>query len=93
MATSSGEAELYALGSGCSEGLALVNLLQELRLLKNVKPNIRTDSTAAKSITTRSGPGSQPKHIHLRFHDAQELVCPGLLVVKHVDGKETALMY
>merc|ERR1712060_530241 len=36
IATSSGEAELYAIGSGVSEGLGIMNLLQESQLLTKV---------------------------------------------------------
>merc|ERR1711994_908057 len=45
---------------------------------------MRTDSTAAKSITSKFGLGKQSKHIQLRFLYMQDLVRSGLLAIKHV---------
>ena len=47
IATSSGEAELYAIGSGVSEGLGLLNFLQEGQLLSKTSLVVYTDSTSA----------------------------------------------
>ena len=84
IATSSAEAELYAIGSGTSEGLNIVNLLQEMQLFKSVRFLLRTDSTAAKSITAKFGLGKQSKHIQLRYLYVQDLVRSGLLIVKYI---------
>ena len=43
IATSSGEAELYAIGSGASESLGVVNFLEESRLLPRVIIIMHTD--------------------------------------------------
>ena len=65
VALSSGEAELYALGSGVSEALGLKNFLHELGMVSTI--TVCTDSSAARSITTRHGVTKQTKHIQLRF--------------------------
>ena len=56
VATSSGEAELYAIGSGVSEALAMLHCLKELNYFKHICLKVLTDSTTAKSITTRFWP-------------------------------------
>ena len=55
IATSSGEAELYAIGSGVCEGLGIANMLTESGLIKSAKIFCHTDSTCAKTIATRMG--------------------------------------
>ena len=50
IATSSGEAELYAIGSGTSETLGLSNFLQESKLARKTTLHVHTDSTAAKTL-------------------------------------------
>ena len=87
IATSSGEAELYAIGSGVSEGLGIVNLLEEAELLPKVVMTILTDSTSAKAIATRMGVTKLTRHIQLRFLYMQDLVANGVLKVKKIDTK------
>ena len=80
--TSVGEAELYAIGSGTADGLAILNLLQELPgLFLGVRLKLSTDSSTAKSITSRHGPGKNTKHIQTRYLYMQELVQSGILIV------------
>ena len=67
IATSSGEAELYAIGSGAAEGLAILQFLKELKITCQSHFTIYTDSSAAKSMVTRIGPGRNTKHVQLRF--------------------------
>ena len=55
-----------------------------MRMFENVKLQVHTDSTAAKSITTRYGGGRNSKHIQLRYLYVQDLVQDGLLTVKKV---------
>ena len=50
IALSSGEAELYAISSGCQQALGLRNLLLELDIKQTVPIRIYTDSTAGNSI-------------------------------------------
>ena len=62
IALSSGEAELYALVKASTETLGMVNLCKELGYA--MQGVVATDSSAAKSIATRSGSG-RLKHIEL----------------------------
>ena len=64
VALSSGEAELYSIGTGVAESLGLKNFLHELGILSTI--TVCTDSSAARSITTRHGVTKQTKHIQLR---------------------------
>ena len=65
-ATSSAEAELYAIGSGAAESLGLVNFLQETKLGSKTTLHVHTDSSSAKTISTRIGVSKLTKHIALR---------------------------
>ena len=84
LATSSGEAELYAIGSGASEALGVAQFLQESRLALTTSITIETDSTAAKSIATRQGTSKLTKHIQLRFLYIQDLVKNSILRIVKV---------
>ena len=84
IATSSGEAELYAIGSGVSEGLGIVNLLEEGELLPKVTMSVMTDSTSAKAIATRMGVSKLTRHIQIRFLYMQDFVANGILKIKKI---------
>ena len=88
IATSSGEAELYAIGSGVSEGLGIMNLLQESKLRTKVAMTVMTDSTSAKAMATRIGVTKLTKHIQLRFLYMQDLVANNIVKIKKVGTKE-----
>ena len=88
VATSSGEAELYAIGSGVSEGLGIVNLLEEGELLPKVTMSVLTDSTSATASATRMGVTKLTRHIQLRFLYMQDLGANNILKVKKVGTKE-----
>ena len=49
LALSSAEAELYAIGTGCCEGLAVMNFLNEIGLFKKVLLRMHTDNSAGKT--------------------------------------------
>ena len=66
-AMSSGEAELYSIGSGISEGLHVRSLLLELHLVRHVHFIIHTDSSAAKSMCANFGTSKKLRHTQLRF--------------------------
>ena len=75
VALSSAESELYALCSAASEALFLRNVMQEARLgAKSILINLWTDSSSAKSLVARGGPGKKSKHIELKYLFLQELV-------------------
>ena len=84
VALSSGEAELYAIGSGVAEALGLKNFLHELGIACTI--TICTDSSAARSITTRHGVTKQTKHIQLRYLYMQELVHNGTIKCDKILG-------
>ena len=67
VATSSGEAELYAIGSGVCEALGIANMLNESGLSKSVKLFCHTDSTCAKNSATRIGNSKNTKHVDINL--------------------------
>ena len=87
IATSSGEAELYAIGSGVAEALGIVNFLQESQLMPKVTITIHTDSSSAKTIATRIGTSKLTKHIQLRFLYVQDLVATNIIKIRKVGTK------
>ena len=66
-ALSSGEAELYAMGSTVAEALHVRSFLLESRLCKDAKVKVFTDSTAAKSMAVRFGITRKTRHLQPRF--------------------------
>ena len=86
VATSSGEAELYAIGLGASESLFIRSLLLESQTAQKVNIKLHTDSTAGKSMATRFGTSKKTKHVQLRFLFIQELVTSGIVAIKKVAG-------
>ena len=78
VAMSSAESELYALCTATSEGIFLRSLMDEAGMSRGkVRPNIFTDSSAAKSIVSRVGPGKRSKHTHMKYLFMQELNIDG----------------
>jgi hypothetical protein len=84
IATSSGEAELYAIGSGVCEGLGIANMITESGLAKSTRIFVHTDSTCAKAIATRIGTSKNTKHIDVRQLFVQDLTARGLINIKKV---------
>ena len=84
VATSSAEAELYAIGTSTCEGLHLKHFIEEAGLAKRVHLQIMTDSMAAKAIAARQGVGKHSKHIQLRFLYVQDLVATNQVVIRKV---------
>ena len=84
IALSSCEAELYAINMAAIEALNVKSTIEEL--IKNCKTNITvyTDSSSAKSITSRRGVTRKTKHIELRQLFVQDLVVNGTLQVTKV---------
>ena len=88
IALSSGEAELYAVGSATAEGLFVCNFLMEVQLAMKVMLTVFTDSTAGKSLASRFGTSKKTRHIDTRLLYMQELVTRGQLRLKKVLGTE-----
>ena len=84
IALSSCEAELYAINMATIEALNVKSTIEEL--INNCKTNITvyTDSSSAKSITSRRGVTRKTKHIELRQLFVQELVANGTLQMTKV---------
>ena len=79
IATSSGEAELYACNLGAQQGLGLQSLAADLGLKAHL--SVEVDSSAAEGIIRRRGLG---KTRHISVHD--------LWLQDKVRNKELALM-
>ena len=72
VATSSAEAEFYAMVEGASRGLGLRSMLGELGVVTGVV-ELHTDSSAAKSFASRRGLGKM-RHVDIKFLWLQESV-------------------
>ena len=84
--TFSGEAELYAIGSGTADALFLRSLVEEAKLFQKANLCVWTDSSVGKSIVSRFGASRKTKHVELRHFFIQELVASGAVRVKKVLG-------
>ena len=71
VAQSSGEAEYYALVRACSEALGMQSVMRDLGW--EAKIVVHIDSSAAKSVASRTGLGKL-RHIEVKFLRAQEFV-------------------
>ena len=85
IAASSCEAELYGLGTATSEALHTQCLLHEASFSKNL-PSITvfTDSSSAKSLSSRIGVGRTRKHTQLRYLYTQVLISSKLIKLQKV---------
>ena len=86
VALSSGEAELYAIGSGTADALFVRSLVEESKIFQKANLCIFTDSNVGKSIASRFGASRKTKHVELRYLYVQELVASGMVRVKKVLG-------
>jgi hypothetical protein len=84
VALSSGEAEFYALGKTVAHLLFFVYLLRELQVVK--KAHCLTDSSAARGMACRTGPG-RVKHLETRWLWIQERVREKSISLGKVDTK------
>jgi hypothetical protein len=84
IATSSGEAEYYALVKGAAEGLAIQALGRDLGIEMDLK--LWVDSTAADSIVSRIGLG-RVRHMEVKYLWAQEAHQNGRFKVGKVAGE------
>ena len=84
-ALSSGEAEYYAMVTGCAEGLGMQSLAEELGWKAEVR--IWTDSSAAKAVANRRGLGKL-RHVELKWLWMQDVVKDRRVKLKTVKGEE-----
>ena len=85
-ATSSGEAEFYALTKSASRALGAVAMAADMA--KVVKPRVREDARATKARASRSGVG-RVRHLHIQVLWVQEAVARRQLTIVRVPGFET----
>ena len=84
IAMSSGEAELYAVVRGASEGLGLQALADDLGVTRAVR--IWTDSAAAKGMVSRTGAGRQ-RHLEVKYLWVQQACREEHFAVRKVAGE------
>ena len=84
IATSSGEAELYALGSAISNGLGICAILSDLGA--EVRLVVHMDASAGIAMASRRGLG-RAKHIHVQYLWMQDLITKGEITVKKIAGE------
>ena len=83
IAQSSGEAEYYALVRAASESLGMQSLMRDMGW--DAKIRLLVDSSAAKSIASRTGLG-KPRHLEIKFLWLQEAVRRKKVVLSKVRG-------
>ena len=83
VATSSAEAELYAIAEGSSRGLAMQTALREMGI--NAHLTVGTDAAAAKSFASTRGLGRM-RHLEVKDLWIQQLVQDGRVILKKVRG-------
>ena len=83
MATSSGEAELYALTKAAAEGLGVQSVAADLGYEMDLR--VWVDSTAARAVASRTGLG-KVRHLEVRYLWVQEALKGKRLQVKKVAG-------
>ena len=88
LALSSGEAELYAIGTSILESLHIRNFVLETGVAKTCPILVHTDSSAAKSMATRCGTTRRTRHIDLRFLYLQHLAKPGTIRIVKIPGDQ-----
>ena len=83
IAQSSGEAEYYALVRAASEALGMQSIMRDLGWYCKIR--LLVDSSAAKSIASRTGLGKL-RHLEIKFLWLQECVRRGKVVLSKVRG-------
>ena len=84
VATSSGEAEYYALVRGSAEALGLAAAMADLGWV--LKVQVHVDSSAAKAVASRVGLG-KTRHIEVRYLWLQEAVRRRRLEIRKIKGQ------
>ena len=84
---SSAESEAKAITKGCVEGLYIKHLLEH-QTGRPSKMEVWKDSSSAKAILQRFGPGRRAKHWEVQTLWVQQLVKIGLISLNKVDTLE-----
>ena len=88
LALSSGEAELYAIGTSILESLDLRSFILETGVAKTCPITVHTDSSADKSMAPRIGATRRTRHIDLRFLYLHHLVKSGVIRILKIPGDQ-----
>ena len=95
-ASSSAEAELYAMGMAVQDSLRLKSLLQEMPLSQLAKPfelTVYTDSSSGQALASKLGLTRKSKHVQLRYMVIRDLLANGQLQLSKIPaGKNPAAM-
>ena len=95
-ASSSAEAELYAMGMATKDALHLTSFLQEMKLSQLAKPfelTVYTDSSSGQVLASKLGLTRNRKHVQLRYMFIQDLLANGQLQLRKIPaGKNPAAM-
>jgi hypothetical protein len=81
---SSAESEYRALALTAAEVKWLLNILHDLRIQLPAQPTLLCDNTSAIFMTRNPVAQRRSRHIDIDVHFVRELVCNGILQVKHV---------
>ena len=91
---SSAESEFYAIGSGCSRGLTVKNVLNELAALhpgtEPIGTKVLTDSDAARGMLQRHGVG-RVRHLATRFLWIQSALRDKEFDIERIEGKQNPI--
>ena len=87
MSLSSDESEAKAITKGCIEALYVKHLLEH-QAARTFKILVWTDSSSAKAIMERFGPGRRAKHLEVQTLWVQQLEKIGLISLNKLDTLE-----
>ena len=85
IARSSAEAEFYVLNKGLTEALGLRSIARDLGYEMRIR--VHVDSSAAKSMVSRSGLG-KTRHINVEYLWSQEVMKEKFVEVRKILGTE-----
>ena len=91
MSLSSAESEAKTITKGCVEGLYVRHLLEN-QTARPFKFEVWTDSSSAKDIMQRLGPGRRAKHLVVQTLWVQQLVKIGLISLTKVGTLENVAL-
>ena len=80
------EAEYYALGIVCQEGVWLKQLCQEIFMMFDKSIYIFSDNTRAVALSEKPVFHSRSKHIDIRWHFIRDLIHSGSVCSSHIPG-------
>ena len=87
MSLSSAQSEAKAITKGCAEALYVKHLLEH-QTARTFKIEVWTDSSSAKAIIQRLGPGRRAKHLEVQTMSVQQLNKLGLISMNKLNTLE-----